>query len=101
MAIIDAQGNVSDVQVTKPVGLGLDEKAVEAVRQWKFKPAVRNGIPVKVRVNIEVTFHSPAAPSGVETMAPNSPGAEGSASPIAKAEGTLYIKAVCLSCYPL
>jgi protein TonB len=56
VAIVDAQGNVTDVQILKPVGLGLDEKAVEAVRQWKFKPALRNGTPVKVRVNIEVTF---------------------------------------------
>jgi protein TonB len=56
VAIVDAQGNVVDVQILKPVGLGLDEKAVEAVRQWKFKPAMRNGTPVKVRVNIEVTF---------------------------------------------
>ena len=56
VAIVDAQGNVSDVQILKPVGLGLDEKAIEAVKQWKFKPAMRNGTPVKVRVNIEVTF---------------------------------------------
>jgi TonB family protein len=56
VAIVDAQGSVVDVQILKPVGLGLDEKAVEAVRQWKFKPAMRNGAPVKVRVNIEVTF---------------------------------------------
>lgn len=56
VAIVDAQGNVSDVQILRPVGLGLDEKAIEAVKQWKFKPAMRNGVPVKVRVNIEVTF---------------------------------------------
>ena len=55
--IVDAQGNVnSDVRVVKPLGLGLDEKAVETVRTWKFKPAMRNGVPVPVRVIVEVSF---------------------------------------------
>lgn len=55
--IVDAQGNVnSDVRVVKPLGLGLDEKATETVRTWKFKPAQRNGVPVAVRVIVEVTF---------------------------------------------
>jgi TonB family protein len=55
--VVDTQGNVnSDVRVVKPLGLGLDEKAVETVRIWKFKPAMRNGVPVPVRVIVEVTF---------------------------------------------
>ncbi|HMD99039.1 MAG TPA: TonB family protein [Terriglobia bacterium] len=54
--IVDAQGNVSDVRVARPLGLGLDEKAVETVKTWKFKPAMRGGSPVAVRVSVEVTF---------------------------------------------
>lgn len=54
--IVDAQGNVRDAQVVKPVGLGLDEKALEAVRTWKFKPGMRNGVPVATRVGVEVSF---------------------------------------------
>jgi periplasmic protein TonB len=55
--IVEPDGSVnSDVQVVKPLGLGLDEEAVKTVRTWKFKAAVRNGIPVAVRVDIEVTF---------------------------------------------
>jgi periplasmic protein TonB len=54
--IVDAQGNVQDVRVVKPLGLGLDEKAQETVKTWKFKPALRNGAPVPVRVMVEVTF---------------------------------------------
>ncbi len=54
--IVDAQGSVHDVRVVKPLGLGLDEKAVEAVKTWKFKPATRNGVPVPVRVMVEVSF---------------------------------------------
>jgi protein TonB len=37
--------------------MGLDEKAVEAVRQYRFKPGMLNGEPVAVAVNIEVNFH--------------------------------------------
>ena len=54
--VVDAQGNVSDVRVAKPLGMGLDEKAVETVRTWKFKPAARNGVRVPVRVMVEVLF---------------------------------------------
>jgi TonB family protein len=54
--VVDAQGNVTDAKVVKPLGLGLDEKAQETVRTWKFKPALRNGSPVPVRVIVEVTF---------------------------------------------
>lgn len=54
--IVEADGSVRDAHVVKPVGLGLDEKAVETVATWKFKPAKRNGVPVPVRVLVEVTF---------------------------------------------
>jgi len=54
--IVDAQGNVHDVHVIKPVGMGLDERAADTVATWKFKPAMRNNSPVPVRVLVEVTF---------------------------------------------
>lgn len=54
--VVDFQGNVTDVRLVKPLGLGLDEKAMEAVRTWKFKPAMRNAAPVAVRVMVEVSF---------------------------------------------
>ena len=54
--VVDAQGNVTDPKVVRPLGLGLDEKALETVRTWKFKPALRNGTPVPVRVIVEVSF---------------------------------------------
>jgi TonB family protein len=43
--IVDASGDVTDAQVIKPAGLGLDEKAVETVRTWRFKPAIRKWGP--------------------------------------------------------
>lgn len=54
--IVDAQGNPQQVKVVRPLGMGLDEKAVEAVRQYKFKPAMYKGRPVAVAINIEVNF---------------------------------------------
>ena len=54
--VVDAQGNPQRVQVVRHLGMGLDEKAVEAVKQYKFKPATLQGKPVPVEVNIEVNF---------------------------------------------
>jgi protein TonB len=54
--VVDAQGNPQRVQVVRHLGMGLDEKAVEAVKQYKFKPATLQGKAVPVEVNIEVNF---------------------------------------------
>lgn len=54
--VVDEQGNPSHIQVVRGVGLGLDEKAIEAVRQYKFKPAMKDGKPVKVPMYIDVNF---------------------------------------------
>ncbi len=54
--VVDAQGAVQQAQVVKPLGMGLDENAVRTVKTWKFKPAMRNGTPVPVRVMVEVSF---------------------------------------------
>jgi periplasmic protein TonB len=54
--VVDSQGNVTDAQVVKPLGMGLDENAVTTVKTWKFKPAMRNGAPVPVKVMVEVSF---------------------------------------------
>lgn len=56
LVVINAQGNVTSAQVVKPLGMGLDQNAVKAVKTWKFKPAMRNGVPVPVRALIQVTF---------------------------------------------
>jgi TonB family protein len=53
---VDEQGTPMNVHVVRGVGMGLDEKAVEAVRQYRFKPALENGQPVSVALNIEVNF---------------------------------------------
>jgi len=53
---VDPTGHPTHVHVIRGLGLGLDEKAVEAVRQYKFKPAMENGHPVTVEMNVEVNF---------------------------------------------
>ena len=55
--IVDAQGNPQDIVVLRHLGMGLDEKAVEAVRQYKFRPAMYQGRPVAVQMVIELDFH--------------------------------------------
>ena len=54
--VVDQQGRARDIHVARSLGMGLDEKALEAVRMWKFSPGMKDGIPVAVRVNIEVSF---------------------------------------------
>ncbi|MDE3201652.1 MAG: TonB family protein [Acidobacteriota bacterium] len=55
--IVDAHGNPVNPRVIRPLGMGLDEKALEAVRKYKFKPAMKDGrTPVPVMINIEVNF---------------------------------------------
>lgn len=54
--MVDREGNVVDVRVLKPLPYGLDQAAVDAVRQWKFRPGTRNGQPVGVFFNLTVKF---------------------------------------------
>jgi len=56
--IVDAQGNPQNVHVLRSLGMGLDEKAVEAVRKYKFKPAMKDGhTPVPVAMAVQVNFN--------------------------------------------
>ncbi len=53
---VGTNGRPSHVRVVRGVGMGLDEKAVAAVRQYRFKPAMKDGKPVVVELNVEVNF---------------------------------------------
>ncbi len=54
--VVDENGLPQEVRVVRGIGYGLDEKAVEAVRQYRFRPAMRAGVPVRVEMNISVNF---------------------------------------------
>jgi TonB family protein len=54
--VIDEKGFPREIGVTRPLGLGLDEKAMEAVRRWRFKPATKDGKPVAMEAVVEVNF---------------------------------------------
>jgi TonB family protein len=54
--VVNTNGKATDIKVTKSLGMGLDEKAVEAIQKWVFKPGTNQGKPVNVRALVEVNF---------------------------------------------
>jgi TonB family protein len=54
--IVGPDGHPRDVKIARSLGMGLDQKAIEAVRKWKFEPAMKDGKPVAVQINVEVNF---------------------------------------------
>lgn len=54
--IVDPEGRPRDIKVARQLGMGLDQKAMEAVRNWRFEPAMKDGQPVAVQINVEVNF---------------------------------------------
>jgi TonB family protein len=54
--IVDENGRPRDIKIARSLGMGLDQKAIEAVRKWKFEPAMKDGRPVAVQINVEVNF---------------------------------------------
>ena len=57
MLIVDQQGRPRDIHLVRGLGYGLDAKAIAAVQQWRFQPAMRDGRPVDVQISVEVEFH--------------------------------------------
>jgi protein TonB len=54
--VVDLEGHARDIHVARSLGMGLDEKAIEAVKKWRFSPGSKDGSPVAMQVNVEVTF---------------------------------------------
>jgi periplasmic protein TonB len=55
--IVGTDGRPSNIRVLNSLGMGLDEKAIETVKTWKFEPAMKDGHPVRVEIAVEVDFH--------------------------------------------
>jgi TonB family protein len=66
--VVNSEGRPEDIRVTRSLGMGLDEKAVEALRNWTFEPARKDGKPVAVSLNVVMTFH---IGKGLRKMPPN------------------------------
>jgi protein TonB len=54
--IVGADGKPREIRIQRGIGMGLDKKAIEAVQQWRFSPATKDGQPVSVQINVEVSF---------------------------------------------
>lgn len=54
--VVGADGKPRDIRVARTLGLGLDEKAIEAVKTWRFEPGKKDDKPVATMINVEVTF---------------------------------------------
>jgi periplasmic protein TonB len=54
--VVGTDGKPHDIHVVRMLGLGLDEEAIKAVKRWTFEPARKDGQPVPVQVNVEVSF---------------------------------------------
>lgn len=66
---VGTDGTVHDVRVERSLGMGLDEKAIEAVRSWRFEPALKSGKPVADKITVEVSFRlSPDAEARQERL---------------------------------
>ena len=61
--VVDADGSARDIVVTRTLGYGLDEAAVDCVRQWRFNPGMKEGSPVNVQATIEINFRLMDRPS--------------------------------------
>jgi len=83
---VDADGNPSHIKVMRGVGMGLDESAVEAISQYKFKPATLEGKPVTVDLYIEQNFRS--LPQTASAMAPHGPSPVSDPLPLQATEST-------------
>ncbi len=63
---VDANGEVADVSIVRWAGFGLDDATINTIRQLHFRPAMRDGIPVPVRILLRYNFRRPANSSGVK-----------------------------------
>jgi periplasmic protein TonB len=53
---VDPSGHVRNIRVRQSLGLGLDEKAIDAVSRWRFRPGILNGKPVSTEAVVQVNF---------------------------------------------
>jgi TonB family protein len=57
LLVVGKDGHTYDIRVGQSLGMGLDEKAIEAVNRWRFRPATLNGQPIATQIAVQVDFH--------------------------------------------
>jgi TonB family protein len=57
LVVVGKDGRTHDIRVGQSLGMGLDEKAIEAVNRWRFRPGTLNGQPVATQIAVQVDFH--------------------------------------------
>ncbi len=55
--VVNQKGDVADAKVVKGLGYGLDENAILAVKEWKYKPAEKDGEPIAVKMEVTADFY--------------------------------------------
>ncbi len=78
--IVGPNGRPRDIRVARSLNAGLDQKAIEALRKWKFQPAMKDGQPIAAQISVEVIF---SGGKSTATLRPGAVSLEGSA-PAAK-----------------
>jgi len=67
--VVGTDGKTHDVRIVRSLGMGLDERSIEAIRTWRFDPATKNGQTVAVQIKVETSFRlysSPGLPSELD-----------------------------------
>ncbi len=59
LIVVDTKGDVIDARVVKGLGHGLDENAIVAVKEWKYKPATKDDKPIMVKMEVTLNFYPP------------------------------------------
>ena len=77
--VVGSDGVPRNIWVTRTLGMGLDEEAIKAVRTWRFEPSRKDGSPVAVQINVDVTFRLYNDPK-IEALANRSDAGDGHAS---------------------
>ena len=56
--VVGPDGKPRDIRIQRGLGMGLDQKAIEAVQQWRFQPATKDGRPVAVQISVKSALNS-------------------------------------------
>jgi TonB family protein len=78
---ITDQGLAEDMKVTQSLGFGLDEKALDAIHQWRFEPGTVDGLPAPVAMTVRIEFHLPDKQSRWHLIRADFTPAEGASRP--------------------